>query len=101
MRFKKTISVLGCLESYECKAHGCTLSIHLMKPELRKHSENHWYFVISENSKIYTFNSSLVGIMKKSKDECAASAESKLYELIKLEFPNKENNVYCKLFDNK
>ncbi len=100
MKFKKIARVLGCLESYECKVCACTITIHLIEPKLEKCDENLWYFVISKDCSIYAFNSSLAGIMLKSKDACIASAKNKLNEIIKSGFSNKENNVYYKLFES-
>lgn len=99
MKLRKQVRVLGCKETYYKIENNCRIMICLLEDCLsKKYFDKLWYFVISHNSRIFSYNSNLDQIMFKSKEECLLAAENKLNEFIQADFSKKLANVYTAIY---
>lgn len=98
MKLRKQVRVWGCKETYYKIENNCRIMICLLEDCLSKNFDKLWYFVISHNSRIFSYNSNLDQIMFKSKEECLLAAENKLNEFIQSGFSKKLANVYTAIY---
>lgn len=99
MKLRKQVRVLGCKETYYKIENNCRITICLLEDcSSKKYFDKLWYFVISNNSRIFSYNSSLDQIMFKSKEECLLAAENKLNEFIESGFSIKHDNVHTAIY---
>lgn len=90
MKLRKQARIIGCEETYYKIENNCRISISLLKQNLDKP----WYFVVSHNLLIFSYNSNLDQIMFTSKKECLLAAENKIREFVKTNFSTEHDNVH-------